>query len=146
MDVKTTVVGDFAVKSSDWQDEVKNLVMSSAEWFEIVSSSNKELRVAIRSNGSELKLKERSNAKMNLSADESHGPLGALFIVALGKKLAVDLYDEDLQLLKPTPFNATAKWLCGASYQTIASVAEALGLKPLGPRYRDGKRPPRLTL
>ena len=141
---KPMLFADVALPSSAWRTEVTELIQSATEWFETIADNETGISVKILSNNEVFAIKERASLTALISADENHGPFGALLVLALAKKFGAVAYDAYSEVVPLKPFNPSATWLSGADGKAVAAVAEALGLKAPGLKFKPGKQPPRL--
>ena len=135
---------EASLPSKQWRQDVLDLIEAASDQFEVAAQQPIAIWVRIKSNGWILKFKERDNLTALLSADEQQGPLGALFVIALANKLGAAVYDAEQKLVPFRPYNPSAVWLAGGDGEAVAAVAEALGVKPPGLKFKDGKQPLRL--
>lgn len=142
---KSLFFADIDVTVRNWHKEVEHLVRAAPDWYEISRRDAYELQVNIRTNSRVISIKERA-ARLLLSVDFEHGPFGALFILAVGKRLEATVFDDMEQPVSVDRYDPSASWLNGVEHQISAAAAEALGLKHPGPKYREGKLPPRLCV
>lgn len=141
---KLLLAAEASLPTKQWRQDVLDLIEAAPDWFELAAKEVGELWVRIKPNGRILKIKARANLKALLSADEQHGPLGALFVLALANKLGAEVFDAENKLVPFRPYNPSAAWLAGSDENQVAAVSEALGVKPPGPKFKTGKQPLRL--